>query len=114
MDPYYSYRHFKEEKNQRERQTRVYQEYLRSLLDQEDSKRSGYYSLTRAIYTKPRRQDFTATAKPKPAVPEDGYWITSQQDAKNSFKEASAKLTRKKKAEETPRPTRFRGLRPGY
>lgn len=114
MDPYYSYRHFKEQKSKLERESRFYQEYLNSLLDQEDLKRGHYYSVTRDLYIKPRRRDFAKAAEAKPKAPEDAFWITAQSDAKGSFKTVSEKISRKKKAEETPPAHRFRGIRPFY
>src|SRR5690606_11676555 len=114
MDPYYSYRHFKEQKKHLERQSRFYQEYLHSLLDQEDLKRGHYYSVTRDLYVKTRRRDFAEAAKAVPTVPEDGFWIGTQKDAKGSFKAVSEKMDRKKKTEETLREPRFRSLRPFY
>jgi len=114
MDPYYSYRHFKEQKSRIEREARFYQEYLHNLLDQEDMKRGHAYSVTRDLYVKPRRRDFAAAAQPKPAVPEDDFWITAQKDSKGRFKAVSEKIDRKNKTEETLRQPRFRGLRPFY
>jgi hypothetical protein len=49
-----------------------------------------------------------------PPVPEDGFWITAQKDAKHSFKEAAARMERKKKTEQQPAMRHYKGLRPFY
>lgn len=114
MDPYYSYRHFKEQKDRTERQSRIYQEYINSLRDFEDMKRSGYYSITRELYPKPRRRDFDAAAQTKPKMPEDGFWISTQQDAKGSFQQVSKKIDQRQKTESLRKAYPFRGIRPSY
>lgn len=114
MDPYYAYRHLKEHKKQLERQSRVYHEYLHSLLIGADLTRNSYNSNLRDLYVTPHRRDFAETARPKPAVPADGFWIAAQKDAKGRFKDASEKIDRKKKTEENPKKEPFRGLRPFY
>lgn len=109
MDPYYSYRHFKEQKDVLERQSRMYQEYIGSVFNRKALPRDVYY------YSMPRYMHAVTTDPVhKPPVPEDGFWITAQKDAKHSFKEATARIERKKKAEQQPAMRQYRGLRPFY
>ncbi len=108
MDPYYSYRHFKEQKDQLERQSRMYHEYINRAFESKASPRAAYYIMIgyeRAVIEDRQR---------KPTVPEDGFWITTQEDAKHSFKEADARMERKKKAEQQPAMRQYKGLRPSY